>query len=143
MIEYGRVVHLEGNRATVAITGGPGCKGCALSCPARGSERLAEARNIVRAQVGDFVEVEIEDRVLLRGAALVYLFPLLAFLAGYGIGVAAGSALGLPAQVPGIIGAFVFLGLSFLGLRAAFSTGILSTHELTPVIRAVVSRPES
>jgi len=143
MIEYGRVVRVEGNRATVAFTGGPGCKGCALSCSARGSERLAEARNVARARVGDYVEVAIEDRVLLRGAALVYLFPLFAFLAGYEIGVAAGSALSLPTQVPGVIGAFVFLGLSFLGLRAAFTAGILSTHEFTPVIRAVVSRPEA
>jgi sigma-E factor negative regulatory protein RseC len=98
---------------------------------------------VARARVGDYVEVEIEDRVILKGAALVYVFPLVAFLAGYGVGIAAASALGLPAQVPGVIGAFVFLGLSFLGLRAAFGAGILSTHELTPVIRAVVSRPES
>lgn len=142
VVEQGTVVEVRGAMAVVAFTGGAGCSACGASCAARGAERVTEAVNAAGASVGDVVEVRIEDRALLAGAATAYLVPLACFFAGYFAGSTLASAIGGPgiAQAAGVVAAFTLLGVSFAGLRYAFAKDMLPTRQLIPVIERVVPR---
>lgn len=84
------VVSVEGNEAVVAAKHG-GCGQCdsAKGC---GSGKLAQlfcsqprqfrVRNQMNARVGEEVQVSVADGVLLRGAIILYLMPLMLLLAG-------------------------------------------------------------
>lgn len=90
--EQGRVVALEPGAVWVETRRKSTCSGCSArnGCGQGLMDQLGvrERRGLVRAvsdlhlQVGDSVVVGIREDVLLRGAVLVYLFPLLALFAG-------------------------------------------------------------
>lgn len=89
--EHGRVVAVEAGAVWVETQRTSTCSGCVAKngCGQGLMDRLGvhERRGLVRAlsqlnlQVGDVVVLGIQERVLLRGAILVYLFPLLMLLA--------------------------------------------------------------
>lgn len=58
------------------------CHKCA-GCGAAKQTMLFEAKNAIGARPGDLVVVESDTASVLKGAALLYVLPLLAFLAGY------------------------------------------------------------
>jgi sigma-E factor negative regulatory protein RseC len=90
--EQGRVVALEAGAVWVETRRKSTCSGCSArsGCGQGLMDQLGvrERRGLIRAvcdlqlQVGDSVVVGIREDVLLRGAVLVYLFPLLALFAG-------------------------------------------------------------
>lgn len=89
--EEGRVVAVEAGAVWVETRRSSTCSGCSAKngCGQGLLDRLGvhERRGLIRAvsqqsvRVGDAVMLGIEERVLLRGALLVYLFPLLMLLA--------------------------------------------------------------
>lgn len=90
--EQGRVVALEQGAVWVETLRKSTCSGCSArsGCGQGLMDQLGvrERRGLLRAvcdlhlQVGDSVVVGVREDVLLRGAVLVYLFPLLALFAG-------------------------------------------------------------
>ncbi|OCX19075.1 transcriptional regulator [Stutzerimonas xanthomarina] len=90
--EQGRVIALEPGAVWVETLRKSTCSGCAAKngCGQGLMDRLGvrERRGTIRAlsdlqlQVGDSVVVGIREDVLLRGAFLVYLLPLLMLFAG-------------------------------------------------------------
>jgi sigma-E factor negative regulatory protein RseC len=62
------------------------CAGCGIGCGAEAAVIHAQARNLIGAQPGDQVVVESSTRKMLGIAGIVYLVPMILFLAGYGIG---------------------------------------------------------
>lgn len=89
--EPGRVVALEAGAVWVETQRSSTCSGCSVrsGCGKGLSDRLGirERRGLVRASsnlsldVGDAVVIGIREHALLRGALLVYLFPLLTLFA--------------------------------------------------------------
>lgn len=89
--EPGRVVALEPGAVWVQTHRGSTCSGCSArnGCGQGLMERLgsSDKRGLVRAlctlhlAVGDSVVIGVREDALLRGALLVYLFPLIALLA--------------------------------------------------------------
>ena len=73
--------------------------------------------NILRAKVGDSVEIEIEPRVVLAAAAIVYILPIVLFFTGYTIGIWVGRFLGVDPNLLGVAGAMIFLVLSYTSVR--------------------------
>lgn len=85
------VIRLEGKEALVESTQGGGCGNCdsengcgsgkmsKLFCSA---PRRFRVRNDANAQVGTLVQVTLAEGVLLRGALLMYMLPLVLLLCG-------------------------------------------------------------
>ena len=87
------------------------CHKCA-GCGAVGQTLRLTASNPVCARAGDIVWLESESRVVLWAAALFYLLPLLAALAGYiaalPLGGKAAAAIGAACFALGFLPAFVY-----------------------------------
>lgn len=89
--EPGRVVAVEAGAVWVETQRSSTCSGCSVrsGCGKGLTDRLGirERRGLIRASsdlhldVGDAVVIGIRERALLRGAFLVYLFPLLTLFA--------------------------------------------------------------
>lgn len=101
--ETARIVALEGDQAWVVTQRRSACdscganKACGTGLMARalpkGPGLKIQAFNTTEAKVGDDVVLGIDDRVLLRSAVLMYLFPLLALMGGAFLGELASNYL--------------------------------------------------
>lgn len=84
------------------------CHKCA-GCGAAQQTMLFTAENPIGAQIGDLVVVSAETAPVLKAAAVLYILPLLLFLAGYIAGVCLGKgagwlgALGFAAGIAGVV----------------------------------------
>lgn len=114
MREEGFVKSVSGNTCEVIIRRksacGENCASCKGGCEAR--EQLCSAENTAGAAVGDRVVLEMDSSKILKSAFLVYILPILVFLAVFafvselgGTAVSALCALGAAAAV------FVCLGI--------------------------------
>lgn len=80
------VISLDGDVASVRGQRATACGGCAgkASCSTLGSwtERFSElqVKNTVRAEIGDMVELEVPDALLLKVAFRLYGLPMISFI---------------------------------------------------------------
>ncbi len=88
---------LPNGMAEVAVTRGTACGGNCGSCEScRFQKELhTEARNLIQAQPGQKVTIESKSSRIFGAALLVYVMPLLFFLAGYGLAAALGASEGI------------------------------------------------
>lgn len=115
MREIGKVVKLEGNQATISITRGTACGECGKCQVGRDKlEMVMTADNDVGAQVGDEVEIELENMNFMTAVTIAYGFPLLALAAGIFGGYYGSLALGAENNTAQAIG--VVLGLAALAV---------------------------
>lgn len=119
MTEQGRVVAVERDSLWIETLSTSSCSGCRLrqGCGQGLLNRYgAERRNHLRVLPGDYsvadfavndqVEIGLPDGTLLSTAAIVYMVPLLALLAGVILGSRGGDG-------PAVLGAALGLGLGF------------------------------
>lgn len=105
---------LENGRAQVLHVRQSACSGDCHKCSGCGAAQEAiilEADNPIGAAVGDFVTVCSATGPVLRGAAVLYMMPLVLFFLGYFLGAAAwgkGALVGCPAFVLGIVLVIVY-----------------------------------
>lgn len=125
MEEQGIVVQATGASALIKTRQSSACESCASkkSCSSgqgAADEAFIEADNFVGAKVGDTVIFTIGTGSVLKAGALLYLVPILSFIAGVVIGQSGIVASILPGQNPdllsGVLGA-AFLALAFAGLK--------------------------
>ncbi len=114
MLEIGKVIEIEGDRAKVSLPRKSGCASCGkCGLGLEGGEMLLEAENRPGARVGDRVEVEIPERDPLLAALLLFGLPLLAML----LGVVAGTLLermwGWDSEAPAVVLGLVLLLAAF------------------------------
>lgn len=84
MNEYGKVVNVNDNKATIKIKRNSACgdcKACELGV-SNLSELDIEVENTMGAELGDNVRIEMQTPDLLKAAFVVYTIPLMALLAG-------------------------------------------------------------
>ena len=88
---------LPNQMAEVAVTRSTACGGNCGSCEACmfQSELKAVARNLIRAVPGQRVTIESRTAKVFSAAFLVYVMPLIFFIAGYALSSAAGASEGL------------------------------------------------
>lgn len=90
------------------------CSGDCHKCSGCGAAKEGielTVKNSIGAEAGDFVTVEAATGPVLRGAAVLYLMPLLLFFLGYALGAVLwgrGAAAGCLAFVLGILLAIVY-----------------------------------
>ncbi len=118
-----RVVQLDGTRATVEIQRASACDGCHKKedggtcsvCTLMGGENpchRAVAENRLGARVGDTVYVESPTSKVLGYAFLVFVFPVLSAILGYGIA----SLISVREPIR-LLGALIGFAGAFIGLR--------------------------
>lgn len=88
---------LPDGMAEVAVTRGTACGGNCGSCESCmfQKELHTQARNLIQAQPGQRVTIESKSSRIFGAALLVYVMPLLFFLAGYAAAAALGASEGL------------------------------------------------
>ena len=147
------VVTRDAGRAVVEAARQSACDGCGAAAAGCGTGVLRGllGRRPVRlavplsepVEVGDRVVIGIAEETLLRGAAWVYAVPLLAMLAGGGLGEALGGATGMApepfavlAAVAGLLGGLRLARRRLAGDAALGSARLLgrapATDPLSP-----------
>lgn len=115
MLQTGIVKKLNNNTADVEITRssacGDNCASCGL-CPGRTA--TVTAVNEPNAKVGDTVIIDMSDKKVLGAAALVYIAPLAALIAGYLLCRAVTQHEGIS-----ILTGFLFLAAAFFVISRA------------------------
>jgi sigma-E factor negative regulatory protein RseC len=129
LLEEGTVVGIDGKMARVRVARGAACGGCSSqgACSPlepTGQEMVIRVENRLHARPGQRVVVGIDDRVVLRGAAWVYMLPLATFFAGYWLGarllpVGEGELGGVAGAVLGLVGGLALVARRFRPGRAA------------------------
>lgn len=120
--EQGTIIRIVSGIAYISTEQGSECDSCgskALCKPGEDKSMIVEAQNPIDAQVGERVLFTVGAATVLKAGMMLYLVPLLSFIAGVVVGQVLGPKL-LPDSnldlVSGILG-FVFVGASFLALR--------------------------
>jgi positive regulator of sigma E activity len=109
--QIGRVVALEGRYARVGITSHDTCS----ECGACGGERMTMlAQNEVAAVPGDQVRLDFSTKGTLAIAAVLFVLPLAATLAGVGLGNMVAGYIGVGSIPCSIIGAAVCFAISLV-----------------------------
>jgi len=114
MEQTGQIVEVIGDKAKVLVRRHDVCSkcgGCGISLSGKG-ENYLEALNTVNAAVGQTVRVATDTGQVLKASFVVYVVPILALLAGLGLGQL------LADEPTGLIVGIVFLLLSYLVVRA-------------------------
>jgi positive regulator of sigma E activity len=102
MKEIGVIISKNGNISTVEMKSSPACVKCGACVFKNNSTVSIEAVDDTRSKAGDTVEVEIPEKTVILSSLMIFIFPLVAFFAGY--------------IILGILAAFefLFLYLAFL-----------------------------
>ena len=115
------VLETHGDTAKIKVLRASMCEGCgkrgedgSCACGAiMGANRvmIAEAYNEIHAAVGEDVEIETDSAVVLRYAALVFLLPVVLFIAAYSVAESLTQSLYIPwiAAAAAFVLAFVFV----------------------------------
>ncbi len=143
MEEMGEVVELrEANLALVQFKRSPICKNCNVCYLAAPSKELmlTEARNEIKASIGDKVRVEVEPKSILTAAFIIYTIPVIFFILGYIAGFFLSLAITQLRNISetiGVILAFIAFGFSFLFIRL-IDRRAKASKEFKPIIREIV-----
>lgn len=113
MKEVGTVIKTEGDLCRISVRRksacGENCASCKATCSSR--EHICTAKNSVGAKTGDRVVVETDSRKVLKSAFLVYILPILVFLAVFAAVLECGKSQLISALCAIFGAAAVFVGL--------------------------------
>jgi len=127
LLEEGVVVAVDGETVQVSVARGSACGGCSQqgACspldPA-GQEIVIHVDNHLDARPGQRVVVGVEEGMVLRGAAWVYVLPLVTFFSGYWLGgklAPVGEGESGVAILGALLGLFAGLGAVYWRFRRA------------------------
>jgi sigma-E factor negative regulatory protein RseC len=109
----------------------PGHGGC-RSCLA-GSKFESRVTNTIGAQPGDLVKVRLNSSNFFRGAALLYLLPIVALVIGAFLGAWGGGQIGWQQTTGAVLGAFTGIGIAIL-ILIRLDRSRSARRSLTPTI---------
>ena len=120
--EEGIVIKTDSQTAWVRTTKTGACKACAArsSCQTMGGgkEMEVEAINRAGAKVGQKVVLSFDTSPLLKATFLLYVFPIIAMVAGAFIGQKMAVFLNFDASMLSALMGFSFLGLTLFFVRS-------------------------
>ena len=103
-----RVARLTGEgKAEIVHVRESACSGDCHKCSGCGAAKegiVLNAKNPIGAKTGDFVTIEAATGPVLRGAAVLYMMPLLLFFLGYALGAVVWSKGGLAGCLSFVLG---------------------------------------
>lgn len=140
--EVGTVTRVEGVMAIVAVRKKSSCEGCTAggACKTTSEGVEIEAYNPVHAKVGQTVKLSIKPYTYLKGAMLVYGFPVIALIAGAILGknIAQTYLETINSDLIAAIFGFSALILSILGIKI-WSKKLDTKTEYKPVIEEIIN----
>ena len=120
MLERGEVVALEGGQARVRFRRSSACGNCqACGMLKDMSEIEIKLDNILHAEAGDLVTVEMSSRNLLKSSAIAYVFPLIFLIIGLILGYYISSIFSLNGELCAALGGIALTTVAFLVVRIA------------------------
>ncbi|MFP3999563.1 MAG: SoxR reducing system RseC family protein [Desulfobacterales bacterium] len=135
--EIGIVTEIKGEIAMVKTRRATACEGCSekSTCHSMGGAREMEieALNPIQARIGDRVTLEFATGRMLQLSLLLYIFPIVALLAGAVIGNQAAASFGFDASVFSAIVGFTVFFLA-LGAILALEKKAKRSDKLKPAI---------
>lgn len=134
MKEEGIIIDIKNEFAFVKMQKHAACVGCnACKKGNSNNELIVEAENLINANVGDVVEVDLEAPNLLKAATIVYMMPLISLLLGVFIGSKYGGDL-----MSALLGV-LFMSITFLIIKLKDSA-MKNSKKFTPVIVSKVNK---
>lgn len=106
-----------------------------------GKEMEVEAMNLANAKVGDRIVLNVKTTALLKATFLLYVFPILAMIAGALLGQTMAGMRGGDPSVWAALTGFLFFGLAFLIIRFADRCLSGNTSYKPVIIKVRPSRP--
>ncbi|MCK4904752.1 SoxR reducing system RseC family protein [bacterium] len=83
MIEIGKVIKIEENRAVVLLSASEHCDKCRICMLDDEGQRTLTADNDIGAKIGNEVEIFISEGMISKLSFLVFILPIMTFLIGY------------------------------------------------------------
>jgi len=114
--EEGIVLSEDGEMATIKAGRHAECENCG-ACPGSGASLLT-VRNSVHARVGQRVLFEVQEEQSLKGAFLIFVFPLITLFAGAFLGGCLFEQLSLSVVIGRMIGAVLLFAGSAVMIKA-------------------------
>jgi len=144
----GKVLEKRGHQALVAMQRHVACENCGrcggiLGGPDQKDERV-EVDNPINASEGELVNIEVDDRQLLKVAFLVYMVPVLALLAGIfgGLGLAPVLNYGGDHTLFSVAMGLVLMAVVILAVRS-WDRKVKDDSRFRPVIKSLAETPET
>ncbi|HOB35749.1 MAG TPA: SoxR reducing system RseC family protein [Bacillota bacterium] len=119
MDQIGRVVALQGDYAVVEVERNRACAKCGICHMGRTDKMFLEVKNVLGADVGKRVLIEMGKSSVLMAGSIVYLLPLLGLIAGVGLAYLVNAFYPLPGSPDwwGIGAGFALFVLTLAGIR--------------------------
>jgi len=117
MEQIGFVMSVNKDMAKILVNRASACGENCASCGSRCNTRSIslEVKNNLGAKPGDYVALKSHTNQILKSAAVVYLFPLLAMILGITIGINIFKSIGYTNyETYGFIMGLFFLGFSYI-----------------------------
>lgn len=87
MAEKGQVIELKNNLAIVKMSRTEACAKCgACKSGSIENEMMIEAKNLCEADMGDWVEIDLQSQDFLKAIAIMYGIPLITLMLGFVLG---------------------------------------------------------
>ncbi|HZK34419.1 MAG TPA: SoxR reducing system RseC family protein [Bacillota bacterium] len=118
MNECGQIVQVDNGNATIKVKRSSTCASCgACGMGAHQEDMLLTIPNRLGGRVGDYAELELSSKQLIKASAITYIVPLSALIVGVTGGYILGPMIGLDPELTGSIAGLTLTVLSFLGIR--------------------------
>ncbi|MBS3732731.1 MAG: SoxR reducing system RseC family protein [Desulfobacterales bacterium] len=144
--EVGVITKIKEDSAVVKTQRATACEGCSekSTCHSMGGSREMEivALNPFQAKIGDRVTLEYATGRMLQLSLLLYIFPIIALLAGAIIGDSAAPALGADPSILAAVLGFAALFLS-LGVLLALEKKARHSDKYKPTIISAKRAPQA
>lgn len=139
MNEYGKIIAVEGNEAVISIQRSSACDRCgACEMGCHEEEMRLTVANSLNGKVGDYVELELSSRQVLKASAITYLIPLAALILGVAVGYWIAGRLSFNPELTGAFTGIGFTILTFYIIRAfepMFKKGNKYSPQMINIIR--------
>jgi sigma-E factor negative regulatory protein RseC len=112
------VASKKGNKAEVEVIRTSACAKC-RACSLGSEKKVIKVwvQNDVNANVGQVVEIEIENRALISATFIMYVIPLVSFLLGVILGLNFANTLNIAWEEPfSLLTGLLFMSLAFLAI---------------------------
>lgn len=119
MIEKGIVSDLKDGKLIISTRRRSACGSCKACGMKEGRDMSLELDNTIDARVGDIVNIELDDLVILKGTFLFYGVPLVGLMAGLFLGKILFEKVkaGVPTELLATLLGFFFMIMAYLAVK--------------------------
>ena len=138
MGEIGKVIDIKGDKLVIRHKRTGACATCRLCI--RGSqedEMIMRAKNSCNANLGDFVEIQLQEGALISAMAIAYGVPLAGLVLGFGLGYL------LFGDIIGFAMGLVLMGACYVFIKILDNKGIFAKRYMPVAIRVAVGNNDN